>query len=124
MLRTVLRADAIFELVLAAYVIIAVVAWPEGVRMPDPASDPLLVTVAIVLVAAGAAIWWLSSSPGRVFVIVLAVANAAGGALFLTWLAAADGFSEPAGGLLTAVSTVLILLALAEALALTDSVAG
>jgi hypothetical protein len=118
MIRTVLRIDAMFELALAAYLAVCLAVWPEGVRMADPASDLLMAVVAAALCAAGIAIWLLALRPDRLSVLALAVANDAGAALFLFWLAAADGFSPPAGGLLLVVALALMALAVAEVAAL------
>jgi hypothetical protein len=120
MIRAILRADAIFEWVLAAYLILAVALWPEGVQMPDPASEGVLIAVAIALAVAGTGIWWLASAPERGAVIALASANAGGAVLFLAWLAFADGFSAPAAGLVIVVSAALAALAVAEFVALRD----
>jgi hypothetical protein len=121
MISTVLRIDALFEIVLAAYVVIAVAIGPDAVRMADPASNAVLVAVAVALTAAGAAIWWLALHPDPVSIMALAVANAAGGVIFLAWLAAGDGFSLPAAGLVIVVSAALLALAAAELVALPPS---
>ena len=117
-LASILRADALFEAVLATYLIACVAVWPEGVRMADPASDTVIVIVAVALLAAGGAIWALSMRSDRLSVLALAVDNDAGAALFLGWLAAADGFSPPAAGLLLGVAASLMALAVAEIIAL------
>jgi hypothetical protein len=116
--ETVLRIDAIFEMLLAAYLVVCVIGWPEGVRMADPASDALILVVAGVLALAGVAIWMLAMRPDRLSVLGLAIANDAGAAIFLAWLAMGDGFSPAAAGLLLAVSAALMALAVAEMIAL------
>ena len=63
MIRSILRIDALFEVVLALYLIIAVAVGADAVRMADPASNVVLVAVAVVLAVAGGAIWWLSERP-------------------------------------------------------------
>ncbi len=117
MIKQILRVDAVFEIMLACYLVAAAIVWPEGVRMAAPASDAVIVALAAALAAAGPGIGFIAARPERPIVTALAAVNAAGAGILLAWLAVADGFSRPAAGLLIAVSVALLGLAAAEMLA-------
>src|SRR6185312_6894225 len=98
-------ADAAFEGLLGLVVLVGAAAGILGPGdFPAPVGRPLLLGVAVLLLALGWAI-----SRGALAPRALALGNAGSGALGVSWLALASGFSA-GGATITAVTAAALLL--------------
>lgn len=99
------KADAAFEAVLGLGVLVCAAAGILGPGdFPAPVGRPLLLGIAVLLLALGWAI-----SRGALPPRALALGNAVAAALGLVWLALASGFSA-GGAAITAVTVAALLL--------------
>lgn len=124
--RRLLRADAIFELVLGGVLLIGVLtgAMDED-DLPDPVADPVLVLVAVLVALFGLALWLVARaarSPARGLALLAALnamtAVAAGG-----WLLSDNGAaSDLALAVIAVAAAILLALALMQARASRDLV--
>ena len=108
--KTVIRADAVVELVLGVVLLVgAATGWLEASDFPDPVTGWVVAFAGVAHILLAGVLWvgWISLS-------VLAVGNAVAALAGLAWLAVAAGFSSAGAAFIVVAASALLGLAAAQ----------
>jgi hypothetical protein len=87
-----------------------------ALSLPDPATQPVVVVVGLLLVPLLPVLWLASRAPRRRMLLALAGANGAGALVVLLWVLIWHAAFHPAGAVfVSVVAAFLILLAVLQA---------